>query len=136
MANELDMLLAGGGLMALGMGILIAILAVLLFFYVFNALAVMTIAKKSGVKNAWLAWIPIGDIYLLTQVGGQSGWWTLIVLTPLIPMVGPFLLVAGLIYIWWKVCEARNKPAWLSLLVLLSGIGYMILEGVVAWSKD
>lgn len=53
-------------------GLFVAIYAVALLFgiamYVMNAIALMRMAKKTGVSRGWLAFIPIGDIYILGRI--------------------------------------------------------------------
>ena len=39
--------------------------------YVLTALALYTIAKRRGLKNAWLAWIPVADCWLLGSLSDQ-----------------------------------------------------------------
>ena len=49
------------------------------FSYIYTALALMTIAQKTKTKNPWLAWIPIANLYLMTQIG-KVPWWTILFL--------------------------------------------------------
>ena len=42
-----------------------------LVIYVLSALALYTIAKRRGLKNPWLAWIPVGFEWLLGSVSDQ-----------------------------------------------------------------
>lgn len=37
---------------------------VLLVFYVLKSIGLMTMASNKGVDNAWLAWIPVADLYI------------------------------------------------------------------------
>ena len=37
--------------------------------YILSSLAIYTIAKKQKIKNAWLAWVPIGNSYMFIKVG-------------------------------------------------------------------
>lgn len=39
--------------------------------YVLTALALYTIAKRRGLKNPWMAWIPVADAWLLGSVSDQ-----------------------------------------------------------------
>ncbi|MDO5545138.1 MAG: hypothetical protein Q4F81_04860 [Eubacteriales bacterium] len=39
--------------------------------YVLTALALYTIAKRRGLKNPWLAWIPIADCWLIGSLSDQ-----------------------------------------------------------------
>lgn len=63
-------LLAGGAVMAV-FGIFMLILLICIGMYVFNSLMLYYLAKKRGVENAWLAWIPLGNEYLLGRIGGH-----------------------------------------------------------------
>lgn len=53
-----------------GLFIVIYIVAFILgiAMYVMNAIALMRMAKKVGVSKGWLAFIPIGDIYMLGRI--------------------------------------------------------------------
>ena len=39
--------------------------------YVLTALAIYAIAKRRGLKNPWLAWIPVADVWLLGSISDQ-----------------------------------------------------------------
>lgn len=39
--------------------------------YILTALALYTIAKRRGLKNPWLAWIPVADAWLLGSISDQ-----------------------------------------------------------------
>lgn len=47
--------------------------------------------KKARVESAWLAFVPIGNGYVLCKAAGWSGW---MILLYLLPMVPPFLYAA------------------------------------------
>jgi hypothetical protein len=87
--------------------------------YVVLAIALMTMAKKRGIENAWMAWVPILDLYLMTQIAGLE-WWYLILL--FIPCVNLFVAI----YIWWKICEAHGKPGALSILMIFPVVNLII----------
>ena len=102
--------------------------------YIYFAVALMTIAKKTNTPNGWLAFIPIANIYLITQIAGLPAWYTLIILLPIIPFIGYLAMVIVMIYFWWKIAEAINKPGWWSLLLLIPVVN-LIIMGVMAWEK-
>jgi len=57
-----------------GFGAFIAIVALIVLafvvvIYVFQAVALMRLAKKNDLPNAWLAWVPVGCMYLLGKLG-------------------------------------------------------------------
>lgn len=108
---------------------------ILIAFYIYYALVLMTIAKKTKTPNAWLAWIPIANVYLMTQIGGVPGWVTLAVLLPIIPILGSLAFAAVFVWLWWKIAEARGRPGWWGVLIGLVPIANVIFMGMLAWSE-
>jgi hypothetical protein len=123
------------GLMGLIAGFLVAALIIGLLAYVYCAIALMSLAKRTKTPNAWLAWIPIANIYLITQIAKLNGLWTLAILLVFIPVVGGLAFFACTIWWFWLICERRKLPGALSLLMLIPFIGFLVLIGVLAW-KD
>ena len=39
--------------------------------YVFSALALYTIAKRRGLSNPWLSWIPVANVWILGSIADQ-----------------------------------------------------------------
>ena len=124
-----------GGLFALFAGFLIVMFFIMIAVYVYMALALMTIANKTKTENSWLAWIPIANIYLMTQVAGVSGWITLAVLLPIIPFVGSLGFLAIFAWIWWKIAEKMHRPEWWGILIAAVPIVNLVLIGMLAWGK-
>lgn len=121
------------GLFALFAGFLMMIFILILAVYIYTSLAFYYIAKKTKNDKPWLAWIPVANLYLMTQIAGVP-WWTMLIalFAPLIPFIGIFVALA--IYVWWmwKICDVRNKPGWWGLLFLVPLLNLIIL-GVLAW---
>ena len=69
----------GGSLLALGLAFA---LVIILGFYVYMALAWMSIAKKLKYKYPWLAWIPFANIAMMLQLGGFHWAWVFLALIP------------------------------------------------------
>jgi len=116
--------------LAFGMILLIAAFVV----YIYTTIALMFIAKKTKTKNGWLAWIPIANIYLITQMAGISGWWTLIVLALIVPFIGGLAMLIAIIWMFWRIAEKIDFPGWTSLLLIIPIINLVIL-GIWAWAK-
>jgi magnesium-transporting ATPase (P-type) len=118
----------GGG--AAGLAALGAIMTVFFLiaaaFYVYVALALMTIAKKTNTPNAWLAWIPIVNIILMLNVAKKPLWWFILCLIPLVNIV-IFIIV------WMAIAEARGKPNWWGILMIVPVVN-LIVPGYLAWS--
>jgi len=94
--------------------------------YIYIALALYTIAQKTGTANAWLAWIPIANIILILNIARKPLWWILLLFIPLVN-----LIIAVLI--WIGVAEARNKPGWWGILMIVPLVN-LIVPGYLAWS--
>lgn len=47
--------------------VLIVFAALLVLYYIFNSIVWYKIAKKNGVQHAWLAWIPVLNVYAKTE---------------------------------------------------------------------
>jgi hypothetical protein len=96
------------------------------FIYIFIALAVQTIAQKTGTPNPWLAWIPIVNIILLLNIAKKPLWWILLLL---IPVVNIFVSVI----VWMAVAEVRKKPSWWGILTIIP-IANFVAIGYLAWA--
>ena len=94
--------------------------------YVYMALAVQTIAKKTGTANDWLAWIPIANLFLMLSVAKKPMWWFILFL---IPLVG----VVMMIIVWMAVAEARGKPNWWGVLMIVPLVNFVV-PGYLAWA--
>lgn len=110
----------------LGMGIIFVALLFGLAGYVYVSLALQTIATKTNTANAWLAWIPIANIFLMLSIGKKPMWWFLLFLVPLLNII-------MLIIVWMAVAEARGKPSWWGILTIVP-VANLVVPGVLAWS--
>ena len=54
---------------------------ILAAYYVLMAFAYMSFFRKVGVEP-WIGWVPIYNMWKWLQVGGQQGWFALLVLVP------------------------------------------------------
>jgi len=94
--------------------------------YVYLALALQTIAKKTNTENAWLAWIPVVNIILMLNIAKKPIWWFLLMFIPLVN------IVIGIV-VWMAIAEARGKPSWWGILLIVPIVG-IIVPGYLAWS--
>jgi uncharacterized membrane protein YhaH (DUF805 family) len=95
-------------------------------FYVYLSLAMQTIAQKTNTENAWLAWIPIANIFLMLMVAKKPLWWFILFLIPLVNIVISIM-------VWMAVAEARGKPNWWGVLMIVPVLG-LIVPGYLAWA--
>lgn len=70
-----DVDIVGGGILGAVVAVyLLMIFAALTFSvacYVFQSLGTYTIAGRRGIKNAWLTWLPIGNLWILGSISDQ-----------------------------------------------------------------
>lgn len=74
--------------------------------YIFSALALYTLAERRGIRNSWLAWIPIANVWVLGSLSDQYRY-----------------VVRG---------EIRSKRKVLLILRIISSVLGMVLMGIVA----
>jgi len=125
----------GGGIFAIIAALGMIALFIFLALYVYFALALMAIAKKTKTENAWLAWIPIANIFLMVIIAEKEWWYALIILLlPLIPVLGGLASMGVAIYIWWLISEKLGKPGWWSILLLIPIVN-LVIVGMLAWGE-
>jgi hypothetical protein len=107
-------------------GSLVFLLFIGLAIYVYTALAVQTIAQKTNTENPWLAWIPIANLILLLNIAKKPIWWIVLCLIPLVNII-IFIIV------WMAVAEARGKPGWVGVLLIVPVLG-ALMPGYLAWA--
>ncbi len=120
-----DIINPAGLVVFTGLISILIIIAIIVIFYVYFALALMSIAKRTNTKNPWLAFLPIANLYLMTQIAKVS--WLTLFLT-FIPLVNIFIMV----WLYWKIAKNLNRPGWFSLLLLIPIVNLIIL-GIMAW---
>lgn len=120
-------------IVALGVIVIIFMILIFLALYIYISIALMSLAKKTKTKHAWMAWIPILNFYLITQIAKQNGLWTLILLAWFIPL-GTIAVIAIGVWMFWMIAERRKLPGWFSLLLLIPIVNLVIL-GIMAWKK-
>jgi tetratricopeptide (TPR) repeat protein len=103
-----------------------------LLFYIFTALMIFLMAKKTRTSLAWLAFIPIAQFILMLNIARKPIWWLLLILLPVLLVGAPVLasvdptegiavgvltllvfLVPAIAYlfIWTGIARARGKSA-------------------------
>lgn len=103
--------------------------------YVFMALALMKMAEKTKTPNGWLAWIPIANLYLMTQIA-KVPWWTMLLLfLGFIPVLGAILAIVITIWWWMKIAERLDRPNWWGLMMLIPIVNYVFVY-LLAWGKN
>ena len=123
-------ILIGSWLVALGIFLIILVLAV----YIYFAYSWKTIAKKLKYKKSWIAWIPIANIAMILHLGSFNWAWIFLILLPIIGWVPLIVLV---IIAEWRIFEKRKYPGWFALSTIIPQMGtglYLIIIGFVAFA--
>ncbi|MFW6015537.1 MAG: hypothetical protein ACOCRK_03805 [bacterium] len=113
--------------------LIIVFILIMLVIYIYMAIALMKIADRTGTPNGWFAFIPFLNIYLLTQIGGVSGLWTLSIFLIIIPYLGIPVIIVVFAFFFWKVAEARNRPGWWGIIIAIVPIVNLAMIFILAW---
>ena len=57
--------------MAILMGVVGVVLLFAFVFWILSSLSLQVIARRRGIRNAWLAWIPVGNEWILGSIADQ-----------------------------------------------------------------
>lgn len=116
----------------LGLGLLLIVIPVVA--YIFYALMLFLIARKTNTSNAWFAFIPVANVVLALNIAGKPIWWLAALLLPCIGgalgFIDPSLAVIGsgvgfllffivTIFVCLGIASARNKSALWGILLAL-----------------
>ncbi len=151
MAGEIDPSVVGVVLLIMFLFVFFVLIA-----YVYQALTLYYIARKTKTPNEWLAWIPIGNMVLMANMA-KMHWWPVLLYIPAIffmflagvasiigntvmdwifSIISYAFLLALSIYMlrWlWKIYENVSRPGYWSiipLIISLISLGLMII-GVI-----
>jgi len=135
-------------------------------FYVYFAICLIFLGRKTQTPRRWMAWVPILNIYLLCKIAGKSGWWLVVFLLPIIFIIFGLILIpffpdlphsAGFIIyflilllmpifylailviwviLWWKIAGKVERPGWWGILMLIPIVGLPMIGVLSFTSKE
>ncbi len=85
----------------------------------------MKIFQKAGRKDAWTAWVPIYNTWVLFEIAGRPGWWALLGFIPIFGGIVAF--VVGIIAMIDLAKSFGKEGGFAALLILLPVVGYPML---------
>lgn len=85
---------------------------IILAIYIYYAYSLQVMAKKLGLSNLWMAWVPIANTFLLLQIAGKPMWWFILFLIPIVNFI-------TLIVVMIAVAKRMDKSAALGVLVAI-----------------
>ncbi len=96
-----------------------------LAYYIFIAVCLQKIFQKAGREDSWAAWVPFYNFWVLFEIAGKPGWWSIIWL---VPFVGALILFVFMIIANIELSERFGKGGgFAALLILLPIVGYPML---------
>jgi len=116
------------------LAMLIMIIIIIIFGYIFPSICLQFIARKTNKTPTWLAWIPVGNLFLMCKIASVNYLWLLVLLLSLIPMVGIIINLVFGGFIWYRIAEARQKPGWVGVLAIVPIVGLFVF-GYLAFSE-
>ena len=118
---------AAVGIMALMGAFFMVFVVIFIILYVFMALCLQKIAQKTKTENAWMAWVPVANIFLMAMIAKKPLWWAILFFIPIINLVAVVIIGIGM-------AEARGKEGWIGALQIIPGVNLIVL-GYLAFSK-
>lgn len=96
-----------------------------IILYLVFAFILSRVFIKAG-KPAWAAFVPIYNVWVLFEIGGKPGWWSL---AGLVPFVGPLIAFVLYIIVSLEIAKKFGKSSTFGILGLwlFSIVGYAIL---------
>lgn len=89
--------------------------------YVVNAFLLGRIFKKAGVEQ-WAAWMPIYNIWKLLEIGGQQGFWAVLMLLPFVNIVAAVFMYIAM----YRIGKSLGKEDWFILLAIFIPVVWLI----------
>lgn len=100
---------------------LIFSLFIVLISYVVHALLLGRIFKKADIEQ-WIAWVPFYNTWKTLELGGQQGFWSVLMIIPFVNIVSAIFLYIAMYNIGLKL----QKEGWFVLLAIFLPIVWLI----------
>lgn len=100
--------------------ILVLASSCLVIIYIFVCFPFMKIARRLNMKHAWIAWIPVLQVFLFIKMANKPLWWFFLFFVPVIGFFMPIVL-------WIHITQLLQKSFWLGILMIVPGLNIFIL---------
>ncbi len=91
--------------------------------YIFGSYCFYTIYQKLREPNAWFAWVPILNTWIMLKAGEQSPWWIIGLFIPLVNFVALIFLLMAFV----NIVKKLGKNPWLILLMIIPLVNFVVL---------
>lgn len=89
-----------------------------LITYAVVAFLLSRIFKKAGVAG-WKAWVPVYSLWITYELGGQAGWWAILMFVPIVNIVAIIFLYIAMHAIGLKLGKSNVFVLWAIFLPLV-----------------
>lgn len=114
-------------------------LLVIIPLFIFYIVCLWKVFEKAGVEG-WKAIVPFYNSWIMAELAGKPGWWGIVGLAGIIPLVGWIASIAALVLYVIIAIELSKKfgkdPIFSLLLIFLPVVGFAILAfGSASYNK-
>ncbi len=94
-------------------GMAFGVVVFMVLCYVVGALLLGRIFKKAGVE-AWKAWVPVYNVWVMLELGGQAGWWAILAFVPFVGIAAAVFQYIAM----YRIGLRLGKEGWFVLLAI------------------
>ena len=87
--------------------------------YVYTAYTAMILAQRLHIKNAWLAWVPIANLYIWAQMAARPWYW-------LVGLLIPYVNIFVVGFFWAEIAQRLGKNRWIGAAIILPIVGLFV----------
>ncbi len=98
----------------------IIFLAVSFVLYIYGAVCLMIIARKTRTPHKWMAFIPLLNIMLAIKIAGRPWWWIFFLFVPFANII--FMIIIGA-----EICKRMGFTPWAVILFMLPLVNLIFL---------
>jgi len=110
------------------------VVTAIIAIWIYPALCLHFISKKTNRGVPWMAWVPIASFFLMCKVAGVRYTWLWLLLLGVIPILGMLCIFGLFVFIWYKIALTLNKPGWWGILTMIPFVNLFAL-GFLAFSE-
>jgi hypothetical protein len=103
---------------AVAAGLFMFALLFLIVTYIVVSIMLARIFRKAGVAG-WKAWVPVYNTWITLELGDQKGWWSLLLLVPIVNLVATVFLYIAMYNIGLRLGKEGYFVLWAIFLPLV-----------------
>ena len=106
-------------------GLFLAFFLAGILFYILSAWLLYRIGKRMSYENSWYAWVPILNMWMMTELAGRDMTFFLILL------LGTFfcfiVAIVMMVILWMDIAERCGKERWYGVLMIIPIVNWFIM---------